>query len=373
VKVMFDSQIFCSQRVGGISRYVASIAAEMAKMDSMRALIVAPFHYNEYLQGLPRSLVYGRKIAWLEHLKVAAYAASALPSNIVRRRFRPDILHNTYYYPVGRAGGVRRIVTVHDLIHEKYPADLTASASIIRWKSACIERADHVICVSENTRRDVLDTYRIDEDRVSVTHLGCESLMDRLSDEPADAFRARVLGADCPYVLYVGSRVGYKNFDGLLRGFASSTWLRANVFLVCFGGGKFTDSERAAMSQAGVSERVKYVGGSDSVLASCYAHASLFVYPTHYEGFGLPPLEAMSLDCPVACSGTGSIPEVVGDAAMIFDPSEPASIRAALEGVLMSASLAATLVERGRARRLLFSWQKCAEKTVGIYASVLGS
>jgi glycosyltransferase involved in cell wall biosynthesis len=370
---MFDSQIFYSQRFGGISRYFVSLVSELGKMENVVPLIVAPFHFNDYLERLPKLAVYGKKVPWLQHAKFAAYAASALPSSIVRRRFQPDILHHTYYYPVRRVAPTRQIVTVYDLIHEQFPANLSASSSIARWKAACVAGADHVICISENTRRDVLNTYGIDEDRVSVTYLGYDPLDMLLSNESPRAFRIRIFGEDIPYLLYVGIRVGYKNFDGLLSAYASSAWLRKNFYFLCFGGGDFTHSERLAISRADVTERVRYVGGSDAILASCYAHAAVFVYPSLYEGFGLPPLEAMSLDCPVACSGTSSLPEVVGDAAMIFDPAHPDSIRVALETVLGSPSLAAALIDRGRVRRVKFSWKECAEKTVDIYRAVLGT
>jgi glycosyltransferase involved in cell wall biosynthesis len=372
VRVMFDSQIFCSQRFGGISRYIVSIAAEMEKLGNVVPRIVAPFHYNEHLEQLPKRIVYGRKIPALAHSTLIAYAAGALPARIAQHRFRPDIVHNTYYYPAMRTPGAAKIMTVHDMIHEKYPSGLSGGSLIARWKAASVSQADHVICVSESTRRDVLTTYGVDENRVSVTHLGCDAVTRMLAEESSNHFRIRVLGSDSPYILYVGSRVGYKNFDGLLRAYAMSPWLRNNFHLLCFGGGDFTSAERSAISSANVTEGVKYVGGSDEELAGCYSYASLFICPSHYEGFGLPPLEAMSFACPVACSDTSSLPEVVGDAALMFDPKYPEAICVAMETVLNSPSLAASLVERGRARIRNFSWQKCAQNTVAVYKSVLG-
>jgi glycosyltransferase involved in cell wall biosynthesis len=369
---MFDSQIFCSQRFGGISRYIASIASEMEKLENVVPRVVAPFHYNELLEQLPKAMVYGRKIPALAHTTLAAYAASALPARIAQWRFRPDIIHSTYYYPTMRSPRAAKILTVHDMIHEKYPSGLSGGSLIARWKAASVSRADHVICVSENTRRDVLSTYGVDENRVSVTHLGCDVAARTPTEESWNLFRGRALGSDGPYILYVGSRVGYKNFDGLLCAYAMSSSLRNNFRLLCFGGGDFTSDEQSAISKANVARGVKYVGGSDCELAGCYSHASLLICPSHYEGFGLPPLEAMSFDCPVACSETGSLPEVVGDAALMFDPRFPEAIRDAMETVLSSPSLAATLVERGRVRVRNFSWQKCAQNTVAVYRSVLG-
>jgi glycosyltransferase involved in cell wall biosynthesis len=373
LRVMFDPQIFCHQRFGGIARYICGMALEMQRMAGVTPLIVAPFHFNEYLDQLPRSLVRGRRVRWLEGLTALAYGSSVLPGKIAARGFKPDVLHNTYYFPIKPPSGACGILTVHDMIHERYPKYFAASPLITRLKAASVAAADHVICVSENTRRDVLAAYDIPEERVSVTHLGFDPLGSLLTGESSRDFKVRVLGADAPYLLYVGSRVNYKNFRGLLDAYAASVYLRTNFFLVCFGGGGFTDAERAAISKAGVEGRVRYLGGADPALAACYAHASLFVCPSFYEGFGIPVLEAMSLDCPVACSNSSSLPEVVGDAAKLFDPLDRDSIRSALESILDSPSAATALKERGRIRRRLFSWRSCAENTMGIYRRVLNS
>jgi glycosyltransferase involved in cell wall biosynthesis len=373
MRVMFDPQIFCHQRFGGISRYVCNIAMEMHQMAGITPQIVAPFHFNEYLDQLPRSLVRGRRVRWLEGLTALAYGLSVLPGKVAARNFKPDVLHNTYYFPVKPPAGARGILTVYDMIHEKYPKYFAASPFITRIKSASVAAADHVICISESTRRDLLATYDIPEERVSVTHLGFDPLGSLLSGESSSDFKVRVLGADAPYLLYVGSRVNYKNFRGLLDAYAASVSLRSNFFLLCFGGGNFTGGERAAISKAGVEGRVRFLAGSDAVLAACYANASLFVCPSFYEGFGIPVLEAMSLDCPVACSNLSSLPEVVGDAARLFDPADRDAIRGVLESVLGSPSAATALKERGRIRTQLFSWHSCAENTLDIYRRVLNS
>jgi glycosyltransferase involved in cell wall biosynthesis len=373
MRVMFDPQIFCHQRFGGISRYVCNIAQEMHRMVGVTPQISAPFHFNEYLDQLPRSLVRGRRVRWLEGLTALAYGMSVLPGKAAARNFEPDVLHNTYYFPIKPPSGARSILTVYDMIHEKYPKYFAASPFITRIKAASVRAADHVICISDSTRRDLLATYDIPEERVSVTHLGFDPLGSLLTGESSSEFKLRVLGADAPYLLYVGSRVNYKNFGGLLEAYAASAFLRSNFFLLCFGGGDFTAAERARISKAGLEGRLRFLGGSDAVLAASYAHAALFVCPSFYEGFGIPVLEAMSLDCPVACSNSSSLPEVVGDAARLFDPADPDAIRSALESILISPSEATALKERGRIRRQLFSWRSCAEHTVDIYRRVLNS
>jgi len=373
MRVIFDPQIFCHQRFGGVSRYVCSMALEMQSMAGISPLIVAPFHFNEYLDRLPSAMVRGRRVRWLEGRTALAYGLSVLPGKIIARAFKPDVVHNTYYIPIRPPSGARGIVTIYDMIHERYPKYFAASPLITRLKAASVAAADHVICISESTRRDVLATYDIPEERVSVTHLGCDPLGPLLTSESSSEFKVRALGADAPYILYVGSRVNYKNFAGLLEAYSASAFLRTTFSLLCFGGGAFTDVERAAISKAGVEGRVRHVGGSDAVLAASYANASLFVCPSFYEGFGIPVLEAMSLECPVACSNSSSLPEVVGDAAALFDPADCDSIRSTLEAVLDSPSAAAALKERGRSRTQLFSWRSCAENTIGIYRRVLNS
>jgi glycosyltransferase involved in cell wall biosynthesis len=192
-----------------------------------------------------------------------------------------------------------------------------------------------------------------------------------LPDTPGRAFREQALGADKPYILFVGSRGGHKNFENLLRAYASSTWLRDQFYLLCFGGGPFTSKENALIAQTRQAQRVRQIGGADAQLAASYRHASLFVYPSLYEGFGIPPLEAMSLDCPVACSHTSSIPEVVGDAAAFFDPTSIDDMRQTMESVLNTSATSARLVALGRTRAGMFSWQRCAQATAAIYRQAL--
>jgi glycosyltransferase involved in cell wall biosynthesis len=368
MRVVFDSQIFCRQQFGGISRYFVSLAQQMAAIPGVQARIVAPLHINEFAKDLPVGLVWGRKIRSSGKLNLLIGLASAVVGELVQYRVKPDIVHETYYYPQPRGPrDARRIVTIHDLAYRRYPEMFRVNSAIPGWMKSAVARADHVICVSEHTRRDLLEMYDIAPERVSVTHLGPGSLVSQPPEADPATVRARCSGLDKPYILYVGSRASYKNLAGLVRAFAASAWLRQTFALVCFGGGGFTAAEQALMAELDVVDCVRHVNGPDSTLAGCYRHAAVLVYPSLYEGFGIPPLEAMSLDCPVVCSNTSSIPEVVGDAAVTFDPADPEAIRAALEAVLSSESLREQLIERGRRRKELFSWERCARETLDVY------
>jgi glycosyltransferase involved in cell wall biosynthesis len=368
MKVDFDTQIFAAQEFGGISRYFASVAQAMRDNFSVDAQIVAPLHFNAYLQALPKRYWMGRHVSRPAQLSSLVRLASMGLSVPVHCARKADILHETYYFPLAMPSMARRrVVTVYDMIHEKRPESFPARDPIREWKRKTVARADHVLCISEYTRKDLLDIYGLPPERVSVVYLGYDSLERLLDAEPATAFRLRVLGSDEPYILFVGQRGGYKNFSGLLKAYSSSAWLRQNFKLLCFGGGGLSETERADIHSLGLEKRVLQSGGPDAELARCYRHAALFVYPSCYEGFGIPPLEAMSLDCPLACSNATSIPEVAGDAAEYFDPDDFDSIRMAMERVLGSAEVSRDLLARGRMQRDRFSWRKCAEGTLGVY------
>ena len=364
-RVLFDSQIFCAQEFGGISRYFASIARSMWLTELARPLIVAPVHINEYAEKLPRHLVVGRRMS--ARGKPMARALSLVIGGAYQYGYRPDIVHHTYYYPVPCAPrSARSVLTVYDMIHEREPNTFSLGDPIAGWKARAVAKADHIICISEHTRRELIDILDVPEKKVSVTHLGYDVLSVVPPESAAESGKSAA-EATQPYLLFVGARGGYKNFAGLLAAYASSPWLRSHFGIRCFGGGPFTPAERDLVARAGLGDRVLQLGGSDAVLASCYRHAALFVYPSRYEGFGIPPLEAMSLDCAVACSNTTSLPEVVGDAAACFDPSDPDAMRDTLERTLGSADALAGLIARGRLRCAQFSWARCARETVKIY------
>jgi glycosyltransferase involved in cell wall biosynthesis len=175
-----------------------------------------------------------------------------------------------------------------------------------------------------------------------------------------------------PYFLYVGTRSKYKNFQVLLDAFARSTWLKRNARVVCFGGsGPYLQPELDFMAQHGLMDNFSYLSGDDSVLKELYLHAQALVYTSRYEGFGLPPLEAMECGCPVVCCPTSSLPEVVGDAAVLFAPDSPEELAAVLQQVAEDQSQRAVLIAKGRAQAAQFSWERAAEQTLAGYRSLI--
>jgi glycosyltransferase involved in cell wall biosynthesis len=281
---------------------------------------------------------------------------------------KPDIVHETYYfkYPLGSKSAAR-VLTIYDMIHEKFESQFQYGDKTAKHKAAAAARADHVICISESTKRDVVDILGISAEKISVIHLGFD-LMAANSNDGSKVTN----DTHKPYLLYVGSRGGYKNFQLMLEAFALSQKLKSEFKLVCFGGGPFVAEELALLNKLNLSEsQIIQLSGDDQLLASCYRDASAFIFPSLYEGFGIPPLEAMSYGCPVVCSNTSSIPEVVGDAGHYFDPYDMQSMQQAIEMVVNSSELSASLIAKGQIRLNQFSWDKCANETFDVYREMM--
>jgi len=366
VKILYDYQAFSRQFYGGVSRYFVEIAKRLSVAENTELQIFAPLYINHYLQELGPGVVSGRQLSNVP--KAAGKLLNIYNRAATRYRaasYKPDILHETYFskHSVPLQNSQARVVTVYDMIHERYPEYFSTWDKTAKNKGLAIERADHVICISENTRRDLLDMIDVKGEKVSVVHLGFDS--QQSSETPAERL------IDEPYLLYVGIRSGYKNFRRLLEGYAGSRALRENYRLVCFGGGDFSRTEIQEFKNLKLpTNRLIWMGGSDSVLMRLYGHATAFVYPSLYEGFGIPPLEAMAHRCPVVCSSGSSISEVVGDAGEFFDPLDSAAIAHAVENVAGSQSRVAELRALGRQRIKHFTWEQCANGTHAVYSSL---
>lgn len=367
MRIAFDSQIFCEQAYGGVSRYFSCLA-EAFLTGGHEVHVFAPLHQNRYLERLPPGSVSGLRLpkcpprseVILRPLNVSL-ARSAID------RWHPELVHETYYTRRRtHSGHCPTVLTVYDMTHELFADTFNPRDPTRANKAAAIMRADHIICISENTRRDLLAHYDLPVERTSVIHLGYDPLLPSRGDNA-------VINQSVPYILYVARRDFYKNFHGLLRAYAASRRLMSDFRIVAFGGGPLRRVELELMDELGIDRsRVVQLGGDDGDLAQAYEKASVFAYPSLYEGFGLPPLEAMSRGCPVVSSNSSSMPEVLGDAARFCDPEQPDSIREGLEEVLYSSELAAELVIRGKQRSETFTWRRCADQTLAVYRELLG-
>jgi glycosyltransferase involved in cell wall biosynthesis len=352
---------------GGIARYVAELVSEMASIEDDNVTFLAPIFSEPLFCKLSQVEMVGR---YLRPIRLGRRLAAEINGAIARLRlpvFAPEIVHEMYYYRKScKPLKGRTVITVYDMIDEKLSdKDGRKNSFRGRWdrsiKIDSIRRADHVICISTSTRNDVIELLDLEPGKVSVVHLGCRI--------PRHLPSQRLVSE--PYLLYVGNRGGYKNFTALFLAYARNSRLSENFRLVCFGGGPFSDDERSMIGTELAEGEPIQLGGGDDVLTNLYAHSSAVVYPSLYEGFGLPPLEAMAHGCPAICSNTSSLPEVVGDAAELFDPADVDAIAYAMERVVFSDARTASLHEAGRKRAELFSWNACARKTRAIYEAII--
>lgn len=246
------------------------------------------------------------------------------------------------------------------MIHELYSSYFSQKDQTSLLKKEAVERADTVICISKSTKNDLLKTLKIPENKITVVHLGFDKLSLKEETESDQQFK--------PYLLYVGNRHGYKNFNGLIKAYASSSKLKNDFDIVAFGGRQFNPREIELFSKHGLnSNQVRHLNGDDTHLGKLYRMARAFVYPSIYEGFGLPPLEAMANLCPVISSNTSSMPEVIGEAGRFFDPLDVEQIREAIESTVYSDKAINDLIQAGTKRLEHFSWKKCCEQTLAIY------
>jgi len=365
MKIVYNHRVFWNQRYGGISRYHVRLAEELYTLgEDIR--IIAPFHRNEFLKEAPGCIVKGKYLKKdPDKTKIFYEVYNRLFFENYIRIQRPDIVHETYYSPgLSAPRGMPIIITVHDMTHELFPEEFVENDKNSKNKCVTVNRADHIICISQNTKKDLIRLFNVPEQKISVVYNGYEYL--DVSDQEG------MLNFSFPYLLFVGSRYNYKNFDRLLEAYESSKLLKNDFKLIAFGGGDFTPSELHKIKEYGLTEKVMQVSGDDHLLGNLYKHASALIYPSLYEGFGMPPLEAMAQNCPVIASNTSSIPEVVGNAGELFDPLDIDSMRYSIEKVLYSDHLRDKLINLGHKQIKLFSWEKCAIETRKVYQKVIG-
>lgn len=369
MRIALDEQAVQLQRFGGISRYITRLAEELDRGgDEVR--VFSPLYCNEYLRcsKVPKSV-------WLNTSRAPQKLGRVIKSfnRFVTARkipaWHPDVVHETYYSR--RALGRRRlptVITVHDMIFERFPDMFADGGRASREKALALARADHVICVSEATRRDLCDLFQFPVEKTSVVHHGVDAASER-------GAASGTLHVGRPFLLYVGGlRDKYKNFAGLLRAVAQSPLLGRGFDIVAFGGPPLSVAEREAAAELGLSSaHLRYAGCEESKLPELYRTAAALVYPSLYEGFGMPLLEAMAHDCPVVTGCHGPFPEVCGNAAEYFEVGMSSDISRAIEAVVFSPSRRNELVQRGRERAAVFTWQRCASATRDAYLRAMAT
>jgi len=367
MRVSFDSQIFAMQPYGGISRYFTRIAKGLLSLEQQVG-IFAPLYQNNHLLSLSNEIVFGRHTDGFPPKTLRLLLAyNYFRSRSRIEKWKPDVVHETYFARYASAPqGCPTVITVYDMIHELFANEMPVTANTAALKRIAVDRADAVICISENTKLDLMRLHGVPASKIFVVHLGFDHFVARQkSPHLSDDIRSK------PFLLYVGHRAGYKNFSGFLKSVAASKKLISDFDIVAFGGANFSFSELRLIKSLGFAEgQVRHKSGSDVILGNLYNLARAFVYPSRYEGFGIPPLEAMAHCCPVISSNTSSMPEVIGSAGEYFNPVDIDDMCLAIERVVYSDSRINELRILGGKQLTSYSWDKCSKETLGVYHSL---
>lgn len=363
MKILYDGEIYAMQRAGGINRYFENLIARL------------PETYHPFLTANRRSPTINFPAH--KNLRVCQYRdfRPSRMSNQLRvhyfryclARLSFDLVHPTYYSLLSRQElaslSAPLVITVHDMVHEIFADQLGSKDGTVSAKKKACLAAQAIICISENTRKDLIKYYPHLEEKISVIYQAGD-LDSTLSygNEPVPL---------SPYYLYVGSRTAaYKNFGRLLVAFSKAVSVNPDLSL-CVVGPPFNESELSQIHDLGMAQHIEHYGYiHDRHLAKLYRCSLGLVYPSLYEGFGIPPLEAMKCGTVAIAANTSSIPEVVGDAGILFSPTATHDLADILLDLVERPTERERLIQKGFERSQLFSWDKTVAQTLEVYSSV---
>ncbi|MDZ7957612.1 MAG: glycosyltransferase family 1 protein [Aulosira sp. DedQUE10] len=338
IRLNFDDIIYQLQKQGGISKYWQELTNRIATNDLFEINHTTSSKITRYLPVYTNA----------------------------------DIFHSSYYR---KPSSIRTInvVTVYDfLYHFGYLKNINTRVNIWQMKSA-INAADAIVCISENTKRDLFLLYPhlVNHPNIYVVSIGTYINFNKnLNLKPPGRLLELSISKLKKSILFVGKRIKYKNFDNALLGFYESELAKDGFTLLCVGS-SFSETELQLLTRLDLQNNVAFIeNASETELNYLYQNAFALVYPSLYEGFGLPPLEAMSCGCPVIASNTSSIPEVVADAGILINPYDPHEIASSLRRLLHDETRN-SYITKGFARAKLFNWDKVAQNYVEIYKALV--
>jgi len=381
MKILFDHQIFENQNLGGISKYFCELIKGMQINDE--PILSLKYSNNIYLKEIlnkeikPLAKVYlsNSKFSYIPRftqwsLKKIGIIKDRSASNlmnsithIVSENY--NVFHPTYYddyfIEFAKNKKVKYVLTVHDLIHELYPEFFKLNDDFLNKKRNLIDNSNAIIAISNKTKNDLIEFYGVPEKKIKVVY-------------HAYSFRSNIpVGIKLfpeKYIFYVGSRENYKNFYFFLLSILSILKKDKDINIVCTGT-KFSEQELKFFEFHNVLDKLFCFQVNEEELAYLYKNALLFVFPSLYEGFGLPILEAFANGCPVVSSNGGSLPEVGGDAALYFDPKSKQQLVDIIESLIESPSLRKSMIEKGYNRVKDFSWEKTVQETLKVYKNLI--
>lgn len=385
MKILYDHQIFSRQKFGGISRYFCEIINHLPPqierdisinysdniylrqlnfIKDIKPLFDPRFEFLNGVEfkGKGRLFQIAKTLNPQKYLNCEELNRCNSINYLKRQDF--DVFHPTYYddYFLNYIGDKPFVLTIHDMNHELFPEFYSSSDELnfVKVKAKLSNQAAHIIAVSENTKRDIIEVLGIKPEKISVIYHGTSIINEG----------KEFLGLPEKYLLYVGDRAPeYKNFKFMARALASIMLENEKLFVVCTGR-EFDKKEINFFTHLGLSERFISKFIPDNLFYSIYSGSIALIFPSLYEGFGIPILEAFQCNCPVILANSSCFPEIVKDAALLFEPKNLGSLRDQVKNILYNRQTRNYLIQKGQDRVKEFSWVLSAQKTLEVYNSV---
>ncbi len=380
LSIFMHPYIYYQGKYGGIARYVCELAEELCRQGHTISLPIRDvesiyLHNSDFFAKLPDllpspscvDLVIAKILNKLNlGVKSARYLKRAVALKTLKQG-KFDIIHPSYTNSteiLPHVGKTPLVVTVHDMIHELYPQSFCPTDPTSERKRKFSLRADRIIAISQQTKADLIHHFGISEEKIDVIYHGNSLVL------PANYQEFKM---DIPerYILFVGHRFGYKNFDSVLSAFAGLAESDESIYLVCAGGPAFSDEELHKIKTLNIQQRVTHRCVSDDELAILYNRCLLFVYPSLYEGFGLPILEAFACNAPVLCARASCFPEIASTGAAYFTPGNDDELAHTMLRFINSTEEREKYRALGRSRLQEFTWAQCAAKTLSTYRKAI--
>lgn len=380
MRVLYDYQIFQDQKYGGISRYFCEIISRLPK--EITPILSTLYSENHYLQALQPSISnknliteekffssYNFKGKWRLYALLKNYFPLVFNeyskvnkdySIQLLQKQNFDIFHPTYYNPyfLEYIGKKPFVLTVHDMIHEKFPHYFSSKDKTAEWKQLLLPKAHSIIAVSETTKQDILELYAIPESKITVIYHGSSLKQSHT-----------IIDLPVQYILYVGSREGYKNFNFFLESVAPIL-KEKKIPLVCVGS-PFNNQEQLLIRELEIEPVCRSIQAKDDEMFTIYSKALCFVFPSLYEGFGIPILEAFEAECPVLLSDIAVFREIAGDAVVYFNHNNSLDLQNKLVSLIYNKELRNSIVEHANLRLHYYNWDKAKESLVEVYKNII--
>lgn len=372
MKILLDPQIFNSQKYGGISRYYTEIFSVLFNKNKAEIEIPLYFTNNVYfnesvlitksqkknsflLQSLSNLGISIRKITKKRNNKSGAKA-------MIHQDY--DLFVPTYYDPsfLEYIGSKPFVLTVYDMIHELFPKYFENHDPTSKNKLLLMEKATKIIAVSQNTKNDIIRLYpHIDAAKIEVIYHG-----NSIKIDPNVS-----VALPSNYILFVGVREHYKNFTFFINAITELLKNDPTLNVVCAGGGKFNSKEIQFIKSLGFENQISHKNFKENELGQFYKKAKCFVFPSMYEGFGIPVLESMASGCPVVLAQHSSFPEVAGNAGVYFDLNDPEDLKNKINLLLNDENLRNEYAGKGLIQVQKFNWENAAEQCFELYKKAI--